>query len=495
MEILNSPSNSFAAQQSHELDHHSCIPFKMPKVTTPVDARKRRHNPLEQDVLATGPLTSKAPKKKARKDGDDEHFVDAKASRQILQISHALAEEERDEFSRSDATGEPAQPVFFPLDRVGGHDDDDDDDERIGDDGDPGGNDDAWASEEEMEEVEADPEDLEAWRKFFPQDDEDQLLREGWPGAKGSGPSAEGESINLSELILQKIAEHEAAGNAPDEPDDGEVEIDPRVFEMYRKVGQHLAHYRSGPLVNKPIEFMLSAPSPLWEEFLLATEPEKWTPHATYAMTKKFVSRKNPVMEKYNEMVLLDKVRTDIMEHGKLNTHLFEAVQKALFKPKAWLVGFLFPLVESGTFTLKEANIVAAVLKRNRLNYLYCALALKKLCDVAVEEASMGTEGGGAVNVLLHTLLEKGAALPSKVIDALVERRFFSSPPSPFLAISWVGHCSSYLLIMSRFSKISARGSRLCKGGRRSGVSRRRQRADTCQAARDLAQVPSTIRA
>jgi essential nuclear protein 1 len=343
-----------------------------------------------------------------------------------LKISHTLAEEERDELSRSrsrsatsgGAAAEPAEKSFFSLDRIVA------DDHETGFD-DDGNDDDAWGSDEEMEEVEVDPADLETWKKFFPEEDEDALLRDGWPGAQGSGHDAAdgGERVNLADLILEKIEAFEAAEKAPEQPDEGEVVINPRIVEMYRKVGQHLAHYRSGAMLNKPIEFILSAPSPLWEELLLITEPENWTPHATYAMTKKFVSRKSPVMERYNEIVLLEKVRTDIMDHGKLNSHLFEAVQKALFKPKAWLVGFLFPLVESGTFTLREANIVSAVLKRNKLNYLHCALALKKLCDVAVEEASMGTEGGGAVNVLLHALLEKGVALPSKVVDALVDRK------------------------------------------------------------------------
>jgi len=393
----------------------------MPKLTTPTDLRKRRHNPLEQDLLATGPLTSKPPKKKTRKNEDEEeHFVDAKASRQILKISHSLAEEERDDISATSARTAPAAPAetFFSIDRAVA-----DEDDRTAFDEDDN-NDDAWASDEDMEEIEVDPADLETWKKFFPEE-EDKLLKEGWPGARGSGPDAEGERVNLADLILEKIEAFEAAENAPEAPDEGEVVISPKIVEMYRKVGQHLAHYRSGAMLNKPIEFILSAPSPLWEEFLFMTEPEKWTPHATYAMTKKFVSRKSPVMERYNEIVLLEKFRTDIMDHGKLNSHLFDAVQKSLFKPKAWLVGFLFPLVESGTFTLREANIVSAVLKRNKLNYLHCALALKKLCDVAVEEASLGTEGGGAVNVLLHTLLEKGVALPSKVIDALVERKFF----------------------------------------------------------------------
>lgn len=51
---------------------------------------------------------------------------------------------------------------------------------------------------------------------------------------------------------------------------------------------------------------------------------------------------------------------------------------------------------------------------------LHSAAALKGLCDIAAEEASAGTEGGGATNIFIKTLLEKKYALPYQVIDSLV---------------------------------------------------------------------------
>lgn len=132
------------------------------------------------------------------------------------------------------------------------------------------------------------------------------------------------------------------------------------------------------------------------------------------------------------EMVLLDRVREDIHETKKLNVHLFKALKKGLYKPAAWFKGFLFPLVRSGTCTLREANIISGVLVRVSIPVLHSAAALKGLCDIAAEEASAGTEGGGATNIFIKALLEKKYALPYQVIDSLVFHflRFRSVDPA-----------------------------------------------------------------
>jgi essential nuclear protein 1 len=120
------------------------------------------------------------------------------------------------------------------------------------------------------------------------------------------------------------------------------------------------------------------------------------------------------------EMVLLEKVRDDIQETKKLNVHLFNALKKGLYKPAPWFKGVLFPLVRSGTCTLREAHIISAVLVRVSIPVLHSAVALKGLCDIAAEESSAGTEGGGATNIFIKALLEKKYALPYQVIDSLV---------------------------------------------------------------------------
>jgi essential nuclear protein 1 len=132
------------------------------------------------------------------------------------------------------------------------------------------------------------------------------------------------------------------------------------------------------------------------------------------------------------EMVILERVREDIYETKKLNVHLFNSLKKGLYKPAAWFKGFLFPLIGSGTCTLREAHIISAVLARVSVPVLHSAAALKGLCDIAAQESSAGTEGGGATNIFIKVLLEKKYALPFQVIDSLVFHflRFRSVDPA-----------------------------------------------------------------
>jgi essential nuclear protein 1 len=131
-------------------------------------------------------------------------------------------------------------------------------------------------------------------------------------------------------------------------------------------------------------------------------------------------------------MVILERVREEIHETKKLNVHLFNALKKGLYKPAAWFKGFLFPLVGSGTCTLREATIISAVLVRVSVPVLHSAAAIKGLCDIAAQESSAGTEGGGATNIFIKALLEKKYALPYQVIDSLVFHflRFRSVDPA-----------------------------------------------------------------
>lgn len=131
------------------------------------------------------------------------------------------------------------------------------------------------------------------------------------------------------------------------------------------------------------------------------------------------------------EMVILDRVREDIHETKKLNVHLWNSLKKGLYRPSAWFKGFLFPLVSSSC-TLREAHIVGGILTRVSIPVLHSAAALKGLCDIAAEQASQGTEGGGSTNIFIRVLLEKKYALPFQVVDALVFHflRFRSTDPA-----------------------------------------------------------------
>ena len=190
-----------------------------------------------------------------------------------------------------------------------------------------------------------------------------------------------------------------------------------------------LSRYKSGKL-PKPFKILPTVPH--WEDIIEITQPENWTANACYEATKIFISSTPKTSQRFMEMVILPKVREDIYETKKLNVHLFNALKKGLYKPAAWFKGFLFPLVGSGTCTLREAHIISGVLVRVSVPLLHSGAAIKHLCEIAAQESSVGTEGGGATNIFIKAFLDKKYALPYQVIDALVFHflRFRSEDPA-----------------------------------------------------------------
>jgi essential nuclear protein 1 len=183
------------------------------------------------------------------------------------------------------------------------------------------------------------------------------------------------------------------------------------------RIGLILSRYKSGKL---PKPFKIIPTLPRWEEILELTRPASWTTNVCYEATKIFVSSNPTVVRSFLESVILDRIREDIHETKKLNVHLYKALQKATYKPAAFFKGIIFPLVGSGTCTLKEAHIISSVLARVSVPVLHSAAALMRLTEIAAEQASVSTEGGGATNIFIRVLLEKNYALPYKVIDNLV---------------------------------------------------------------------------
>jgi essential nuclear protein 1 len=362
----------------------------------------RRQRPLEEDLLATGPLRTPSGKRKRPDDkeaGDDESYVDAKSSNKVLRLGRQLIDEE-DAREAADAASAHNPALHFRSALA----DEDDEDDQIGLTGDDG---EVWGDEENIsdEDDHLAPDDLQTFRRFLPEARE-PLLEGGWSAAEEREDEEDSSGVNLADLILAKIAEHEAGESGEREQhaiDEEDVEVSPKVMEVYSKVGAILSRYKSGPL-PKPFKILPTIPN--WEYILPYTEPEQWTTNACLTATRIFVSAKPAVAQRYLEAVLLDRVRDDIRETKKLNVHLWNSLKKALYRPSAFFKGFLFPLVSSGC-SLREAHILGGILTRVSIPVLHSAAALKGLCDIAAEQASQKTEGSGATNVLIRVLLEK----------------------------------------------------------------------------------------
>lgn len=70
---------------------------------------------------------------------------------------------------------------------------------------------------------------------------------------------------------------------------------------------------------------------------LFLTNPEEWSPHATYQATRLFVSNLNARMaQRFMNLVLLPHMRKDIRENRRLHFALFQALKKAAYKPDAF---------------------------------------------------------------------------------------------------------------------------------------------------------------
>ncbi|KAJ5377920.1 uncharacterized protein N7496_005329 [Penicillium cataractarum] len=395
----------------------------MPKATSSrAAAAARRHNPLADDISAVGHLrTSSTSKKGKRQSQDDdeegengERYIDAKMSRKILQIGQELADEDAAE-QKLRFGGAPAKsnPAFDFDTRF--------EDEALSDD-DKFENDGWVDEEEEVEDIEVDPNDLDMFNKFMPGGhDEDPIF-----GSRQPGEQIQQQTTNLADLILEKIAEHEAKLNGENVggpyiqgggiPEDA-VQIPAKAVEVYEKVGMILSRYKSGPL-PKPFKILPSVPN--WPTLLDITQPERWTANAVYAATRIFISAKPWVAQEFISTVLLDRVREEIHETKKLNVHTYNALRKALYKPACFFKGLLFPLVSSGTCSLREAHIVSSVIARVSIPVLHSAAALLRMCDLAAEQSMRSLESTGAVNTFIRVFLEKKYAMPYKVIDALV---------------------------------------------------------------------------
>ncbi|KAI4103882.1 MAG: hypothetical protein LQ345_007308 [Seirophora villosa] len=385
-----------------------------------VSSRKaHRHNPLSEDLIATGPLRTKSNKRKSRPEDDESRYVDNKSSKKILRIGQDLVDE---------VDGEervpPPNPAFAFESRFG-------DEEEAAYSG-PYEDEEAWGNDEEdvIDEGEIDPNDVSLFNKFMPSTtSQDHILQP----TTDRGKDGDSPGRSLAEIILEKIAAHEAdqdgqpviqGGGAPEDA----VELPIKVVEVYTKIGLILSRYKSGKL---PKPFKIIPTLPQWQELLSITRPEAWTANACYEATRIFTSAKPHIAQQFLEMVILERVREDIHETKKLNVHLFNSLKKSTYRPAAFFKGFLFPLVSSGTCTLREAHILSSVLVRISIPVLHSAAALLRLTEIAAEQTSVATESAGATNIFIRTLLEKKYALPYKVIDGLVFHflRFRPTPP------------------------------------------------------------------
>nr|VWP00676.1 Chitinase [Ganoderma boninense] len=375
----------------------------MPKA--PKAATKSKHDPLhvqigEDEVYAKyGRISQPGRRRKSKtKDDDDEPtevIFDPKTSRRIFELARDQQDELGEKDLDDDDEDDDHQDFSAPRATMPADDDDLDDLDEYED-----------RDIEEIEEIEVDEDDMKAL---------DAML-----------PANAGERRTLADIIFSKLDNLEAGKSDaapqkrhdPDRVPDPAAGLDPKVVDVYTKVGQMLTRYKSGPL-PKPFKIIPSLPQ--WSRILALTHPENWSPQACHAATRIFISQMKPPQARlFLEVVLLDAIREDIRltregarknkNHRKLNVHYYESLKRAMYKPGAVFKGIVFPLLNTGC-TLQEAAIVASVLAKVKIPLGHSAAALMRLANM---------DYAGANSLFIRVLLDKKHALPYKVVDALV---------------------------------------------------------------------------
>ncbi|KAK5646280.1 hypothetical protein RI129_004744 [Pyrocoelia pectoralis] len=341
--------------------------------------------PLEDDINESKFVKTKNRTKIRSKKEEDEEYVDSNLSSKILSSARRQLQELDDEYPTLEEANPRRRPVTLgePGCSIDEDEDDDDDDEED--------------SEQELEaatfyeNIEITEDDEEAMKMFM---------------NKNPSPRR-----TLADIIMEKIQEKEAELQSK-MTDVNSVEIqdiDPRVKHMYEGVRQVLHKYRSGKL---PKVFKIVPKLRNWEQILFILDPPRWSAAAMYQATRIFASNlKEQMAQRFYNLVLLPRVRDDIAEYKRLNFHLYQAVRKALYKPGSFMKGFLIPLLESGTCTLREAIIIGSVISRNSIPMLHSSATLLKIAEM---------DYTGANSIFLRIFIDKKYALPYRVVDALV---------------------------------------------------------------------------
>lgn len=392
----------------------------MGKITTSDTKTKQRHNPLLKDIssqggnLRTVPRSSssssqkkKSSKKQRHNDEDDEEsgggegFLDASSSRKILQ----LAKEQQDELEQEDEIqNKPSFAQSFKNQQIDSEEEEEEDEYSD------------FEEEEEVEEIvydeedaEVDPKDAELFNKYFQSNGENNN--------NNNDDDSFQPTINLADKILAKIQEKESQQqqqqqqqSSPDNSNENAVLLPPKVILAYEKIGQILSTYTHGKL---PKLFKILPSLKNWQDVLYVTNPNSWTPHATYEATKLFVSNlSSNEATVFIETILLPRFRDSIenSDDHSLNYHIYRALKKSLYKPGAFFKGFLLPLVD-GYCSVREATIAASVLTKVSVPVLHSSVALTQL---------LTRDFNPATTVFIRVLIEKKYALPYQTLDELV---------------------------------------------------------------------------
>lgn len=185
---------------------------------------------------------------------------------------------------------------------------------------------------------------------------------------------------------------------------------DPEVAELYRRLGEILHNYRSG---NLPKSFKMLPLMEKWKELIDITEPERWTPHAMLEAVKIFVAAgENDRTLTFFQSYFLPRIMKDVATTRQLNCHLFQALEKAVYRSASFFQGIVLAFMDSEGTTIRQAQIIAAAVMKKSMQKLHGAAALFQ---------ALGKNFTAPNGIILKCLIDKRLALPQVVVQKIVE--------------------------------------------------------------------------
>ena len=215
----------------------------------------------------------------------------------------------------------------------------------------------------------------------------------------------------LGDMIMEKLEEKKTEIDTQFS-DAGAIQVrdlDPREIAILEQIRDLLPRYRKLK-IPQPVRDIMTRPN--WEQILSMLDPTRWSATAMFAVTRVFSSNlPERKAQRFYNLVLLPRIRDDLAEYKRLNPHLYAAIEKALYKPGAFMKGIILPLLESGTCTLREAVIIGSIVAKLSIPILHSSAALLKIAEM---------DYTGANSIFLRIFIDKKYALPYRVVDGVV---------------------------------------------------------------------------
>ena len=226
---------------------------------------------------------------------------------------------------------------------------------------------------------------------------------------------SEDESVHAEENpdvedVPMSVDESIKSAQAPQKLTSKRAPGDEQSRMSYERFANDLKDYTYGKL---PREIVMLVRHPDWCDMLLDTNPLGWSAQACYEITNHFISNMDhKQLTSYHLNIhlpiFLYHTTTRKTESKKLlHPSRFRALQKSLFKPNAFVDGFLVPLSRDCDVNSRQALIIAGLIQKHKFPRDSASRAMKILADLPYTPA---------LAILMRSFIEKRLQFGDEII-------------------------------------------------------------------------------